>query len=107
MPMFLIKGSYNGEGMKGLKKDKASGREKVLTAACKTVGGKLHSLWYAFGDYDVYGLVEFPSYVHAAAISTSIGATGMFSAVATTALLTVPEMDQALSENVTYRAPGA
>ncbi|HME25850.1 MAG TPA: GYD domain-containing protein [Acetobacteraceae bacterium] len=106
MPKFLIKGSYNAEGMKGLKKDKASGREKALAAACNTVGGKLDGLWYCFGDHDVYGLVDVPSNVHAAAICTNIGASGMFSAVSTTALLTVAEMDQALSEQVTYRAPG-
>jgi len=106
MPKFLITGTYNAEGMKGLKKDKASGREKALVAALKTVGGKLEGLWYALGDRDVYGLVDVPSHVHAAAVATNIGASGMFSSVSTTALLTVAEMDQALAEKVTYRAPG-
>jgi hypothetical protein len=30
MPKFMIKASYTSEGMKGLQKDKASGREKAI-----------------------------------------------------------------------------
>ena len=30
MPKFLIKGSYTAEGMKGLRKDKASVRHKLI-----------------------------------------------------------------------------
>jgi uncharacterized protein with GYD domain len=106
MPKFLIKASYTAEGMKGLKKDKASGREKAVAAALKSLGGKLDGIWYALGDVDVYALIDVPSHVHAAALSTTVGASGLVTG-STTALLTVAEMDQALSETVTFRAPGA
>jgi hypothetical protein len=33
---------------KGLQKDKASGREKAVAAACNAVGGKLDSFYYAY-----------------------------------------------------------
>ena len=41
MPKFLIKGSYTAEGLKGLKKDKASGREKAVATACTEVVPRL------------------------------------------------------------------
>jgi uncharacterized protein with GYD domain len=106
MPKFLLKGSYTAEGMKGLKKDKASGRETAVTATVKALGGKVDGIWYALGDDDAFLVIDLPSHVHAAALATSISATGMIN-TSTTALLTVAEMDQALSEKVTYRAPGA
>jgi hypothetical protein len=44
MPKYLIKANYTAEGMKGLQKDKASGREKAVATACKAVGGKLDAI---------------------------------------------------------------
>jgi len=41
MAKYLITASYTAEGMKGLRKDKASGRRNVLRQACASVGGKL------------------------------------------------------------------
>ncbi len=105
MPKFLVKGTYTAEGMKGLKKDKASGREKAIAAAAKALGGKLDGIWYSLGDHDVFAVVELPSHVHVAALCTNVGASGLVH-TSTTTLLTVAEMDQALAEKVTYRAPG-
>ena len=105
MPKFLIKGTYTAEGLKGLKKDKASGREKAVGAACKALGGKIDGIWYSLGDADVYVVVDLPSHVHVAALSANVGTSGLVQ-VSTTTLLTVAEMDQALGEKVTYRAPG-
>ena len=106
MPKFLIKASYTTEGMKGLKKDKASGREEAVAAVLKGLGGKLDGIWYALGDVDVFVVIDVPSHVHAAALGATVGASGLVT-TSTTALLTVAEMDKALSEKVTYRAPGA
>jgi uncharacterized protein with GYD domain len=107
MPKFLIKGTYNADGLKGLRKDKASGREKALVAACGAYGGKLDILYYALGDDDVFGIVDLSSHVHAASLAIAIAASGMFTSVKTVALLTVAEMDQALGEDTKYRPPGS
>jgi uncharacterized protein with GYD domain len=105
MPKFLIKGSYTAEGIKGLRKDKASGREKAVAAACAALGGKLDAIYYALGDDDVFIVVDAPSHVEVASLSVAIGASGMFSPC-TVPLLTVAEMDQALGEDAKYRPPG-
>jgi len=105
MPKFLIKGSYTAEGLKGLQKDKASGREKSIAAACKSLGGKLDALYYALGDDDVLAVVDMPSHVHISSLCVAVGASGMAS-TRTAPLLTVAEMDKALGEGTKYRPPG-
>ncbi len=105
MPKFLIKGSYSAEGLKGLQKDKASGREKSIAAACKALGGKLDALYYALGDDDVFAVVDMPSHVHMSSLCVAVGASGMVS-TRTVPLLTVAEMDKALGEGTKYRPPG-
>jgi uncharacterized protein with GYD domain len=105
MPKFLIKANYTAEGMKGLQKDKASGREKAVAAACKAVGGKLDALYYALGDDDVFVVVDVPSHVQVASLCVAVGASGMVH-TRTVPLLTVAEMDKALGEDTKYRPPG-
>ncbi|MCW3476738.1 GYD domain-containing protein [Limobrevibacterium gyesilva] len=106
MPKFLIKASYTTEGMKGLKKDKASGREKAVASACEALGGKLDALYYALGDDDAFAVVDLPSRVHVASLGVAVCASGMAS-TRTVPLLTVAEMDKALGEDAKYRPPGS
>jgi uncharacterized protein with GYD domain len=106
MPKFLIKANYTAEGMKGLKKDKASGREKAIAASCKALGGKLDAIYYALGDDDVFIVVDMPSHVHVASLGVAVGASGMGS-TRTVPLLTVAEMDKALDQDTKYRPPGS
>jgi uncharacterized protein with GYD domain len=105
MPKFLIKGNYTSEGMKGLKKDKASGREKSVAGACKALGGKLEAIYYALGDDDVFVVVDLPSHVQMASLAVAVGASGLVN-TRTVPLLTVAEMDKALAEDAKYRPPG-
>jgi uncharacterized protein with GYD domain len=106
MPKFLIKASYTAEGMQGLRKDKASGREKAVAAACAAVGGKLDATYYALGDDDAFFIVDAPSHVQMAAFHVVVEASGM-AHTHTVPLLTVAEMDKALNEDTAaYRAPG-
>jgi uncharacterized protein with GYD domain len=106
MAKFLIEGSYTAEGMRGLAKDKASGRKAAVEATITALGGKLECVYYAFGDNDVILIVEFPDNVTAAAIGIAVAGSGLVR-TKTTVLLTVSEVDAALAKTVPYRAPGA
>lgn len=106
MPKFLVSGSYSPEGLQGLHKDKASGRQAVVKELLASVGGKLESLYYALGDNDVYVLCDCPDAVSAAALSLAASASGLVR-TKVTALLTVEEVDRALTMKPAYRAPGA
>ena len=106
MAMFLVEASYTAEGLKGLMKDKASGRRTALEKGLAAMGGKLEAMYFAFGEHDVLLICDCPDAVSAAALSVAASATGLVK-TRTTLLLTVEEADQALAKTVSYRAPGA
>jgi uncharacterized protein with GYD domain len=106
MAKYLITASYTAEGMKGLQKDKASGRRNAVREACESIGGKLESFYFAFGEDDVVTIVDLPDNVAASALSLAASATGLVR-TRTTALLTVDEVDKSLATAVKFRGAGA
>jgi uncharacterized protein with GYD domain len=102
----MFHGSYSIEGVKGLIKEGGTGRRAAVEAALKSFGGQLESMYYAFGDTDVYVVVDGIDDVTVAAFSLAVGATGGFGHVNTTVLLTPEEIDQAGKKTVSYRGPG-
>ena len=105
MPKYLLKVSYTAEGVKGVLKDGGTARKKAAEAAVKSTGGSLESMYFAFGDDDVYCIVDGPDNASMAAASMAIGASGLVKAT-TVPLLTAEEIDQAAKKTVTYTAPG-
>ncbi len=72
MPKFLIQASYTTEGLKGLVKDKASGRKAAIEKALKSVGAKMECFYYSFGDHDVVLVVDGPDNISAAAMGGAL-----------------------------------
>ena len=66
MPKYLIEASYTAEGLRGLTKDKASGRRKAIEKGLTAIGGKLESIHFAFGDADVILICDCPDAASAA-----------------------------------------
>ena len=105
MPKYLIQGNYTAEGAKGLLKDGGSKRVRAAKAAMKTVGGKVDAIYFAFGDTDVYAIVDAPDNASMTALSLTVAGTGALS-ITTTALLTPKEVDEASTMAVAYKPPG-
>ena len=105
MPKYLIQGNYTAEGAKGLLKDGGSKRVKAAKAAMKSAGGKVDAMYFAFGDTDVYAIVDAPDNASMTALSLTIAGTGA-AGVRTTVLLTPEEVDEASTKAVTYKPPG-
>jgi uncharacterized protein with GYD domain len=105
MPKYLIQASYTPEGLKGLHKDKATGRRTAVMNALEPLHGKLESMYYAFGQDDVVAILDLPDNVTAGAVSFAMSASGLVR-TRTTPLLTVEEVDQALQKTFNYKAPG-
>ena len=105
MPKYLLKVSYTAEGVKGVLKDGGSARKRAAEAAVKSTGGSLESMYFAFGDTDVYCVVDAPDNASVAAASMAIGASGLVRAT-TVPLLTAEEIDQAAKKSVSYTPPG-
>jgi uncharacterized protein with GYD domain len=105
MPKYLIKASYTSEGAKGLLKDGGSKRREIAEQAMKSAGGKMEAFYFAFGDTDVFLIVDAPDHASVSAASLAINASGAVR-TETVVLITPEEIDQAAKKSVTYRAPG-
>ena len=105
MPRYLAHASYTVEGLKGLLKDGGTKRREAIEQLAKGLGGTLEAFYYAFGDDDVFAILDFPDNVSAMAVSMAINASGG-ATVKTTVLLTPEEVDQATKKTVDYRPPG-
>lgn len=105
MPKYLVEASYTAEGLKGLQKDKASGRVAVLRKAIEALGGKLEAMYYCLGENDVIVIADAPDNASVAALNIAVSSTGL-ARTKTTVLLTTEETDKALAKSVAYTAPG-
>ena len=105
MPKFLIEVSYTSDGVKGLMKDGGTKRRAAAKALVESVGGTLETMYFAFGDTDVFVIVDAPDAAAAAAASLALGASGSVTS-RTTVLLTVDDMDAAVKKSTSYVPPG-
>jgi len=106
MARYMFQASYSSDGIKGVLKEGGTGRRAAVEAAIKSLGGKLESFYFAFGDTDVFVVVDGIDNSTAAAFSMGVAATGTLSNLKTTVLLTPEEIDQAGKKTLSYRAPG-
>ncbi len=106
MSLYLWHATYTVEGTKGLIKEGGVKRRATVQKMVEQLGGKLHAFYYAFGDTDVYCIVDLPDHATAAAASFAVHAAGG-AQVKTIVLLTPEEIDSASKKAVSYRAPGS
>jgi uncharacterized protein with GYD domain len=105
MSKYMFQANYVGEGIKGLIKEGGSSRVAAVEKAALSVGGKVDAFYYAFGDVDVYAVVDLPDNAAAAALALTINASGNV-VVKTAVLMTPEEVDLAVKKSPSYRAPG-
>ncbi|MBO0715580.1 MAG: GYD domain-containing protein [Acidimicrobiales bacterium] len=106
MPKYLFKASFALDGIRGVKAKGGSARREALEEAARSVGGSLESLYFAFGDDDLYVTADLPDNKAAMALSLSV-CSGGGGRAKTVVLLTPEEVDAAAAQDVRYRPPGA
>jgi uncharacterized protein with GYD domain len=106
MPKYMIEAAYTLEGVKGLQKAGGSSRRDAIAAVAESVGGRLESFYFAFGERDVYTVIELPDNETATAVALTVNASGAVN-VRTTILLSPEEVDAAAKRSVDYRPPGS
>ena len=106
MAKYLIRGNYGAAGVAGLIKEGGSGRRAAVDELVASVGGTVESMYFAFGDTDVYVICDFPDTASAAAVSLTISASGVASA-SVTPLLTAEDLDAAAKKSPSYRPPAS
>ena len=105
MPKFLIDGKYSVDGVKGLLKEGGTGRRAAVEKLAQSLGGKLEAIYFAFGETDVFAILDLPDNASATALALTVGGTGSIS-LKTTVLMTPEEVDGAVKKHPSYRAPG-
>ena len=107
MPKYLLKANYTAPaGVQGLLSEGGTKRRETATQAIEGVGGTVESFYYAFGDTDVYAIVDAPDNATITSVSLTLNATGAVS-IETVPLITPEEVDAAVAMQVDYRPPGA
>ena len=76
--------------------EKPNDRTGAAKALIEGFGGKLHSYYFSFGEYDGLAICEFPDPTVAAACSLAAMATGAFTHFESTTLLTAAEAEAAM-----------
>ncbi len=106
MPKFLFEAAYTLDGVKGVQGAGGSSRREAVAQVAESVGGRLESFYFAFGDRDAYVIVDLPDNEAAAAVALTVNAAGG-ATVKTVVLLTPDEVDAAAKRSVDYQPPGA
>ena len=105
MPKYLWKASYTTAGAKGVAAEGGSARVKAVTETAESAGGRVEALYFAFGDVDVYVIVDLPDNEAATAAALTVNSSGAVS-LQTTLLITPDEVDAAAKRTVQYRPAG-
>jgi uncharacterized protein with GYD domain len=105
MPKYLFQASYTPEGVAGIRAQGGSSRRDAVAATAEGLGGSVESFYFAFGDSDVFTVLDLPDNEVATAIALTVNASGAV-AVKTTVLLAPEEVDAAAQRSVEYRPPG-
>jgi uncharacterized protein with GYD domain len=107
MALFMTQFSYTSEAWCTMVKNPAD-RGEVLRAFIEKQGGKLHGIWYCFGEYDGVAIYEYPDNMGAMVNVLATTVQGFLKATKTTVLFSMEESVDAMTRarEVVYPAPG-
>lgn len=105
MARYLIKARYASEGAQGLLSGGGTARRTAVDTLITSLGGRVESFDFAFGEHDLYVVCELPGNAAAAAVALTVNATGLVQ-LQTVPLLTAEEVDEASRLQGTYTPPG-
>ena len=106
MPKYLLKANYTVDGLKGLKKEGATSRRKTIEQMISGLHGRLEAFYYAFGETDLFCIVDLPDNLAATALAAAVNSAGAVT-LRTVPLMTTEEVDEAFKKTPAYRPPGA
>ena len=106
MPKYLIQANYTQQGVKGLIAEGGTARLAAVQKLTESMGGKLEGFYYAFGQTDLFVVVDVPDATSALAVSLAVNSSGG-ATTTTIPLISVEEVDKAAQATPLYRAPGA
>jgi uncharacterized protein with GYD domain len=106
LPKYLFEIKYTVEGIRGVAGQGGTARVAAAKQAAESLGGKVEAFYFAFGESDVFVIIDLPDNQAAAALAVTATSSGTMTA-RTTVLITPEEMDGAARQEVAFRPPGA
>jgi uncharacterized protein with GYD domain len=108
MAKYLFQATYTSEAW-AAQVCNPQNRVEAVRPVIEGLSGRLEAVYYAFGDYDVVGIVDVPDNVSMAAFSLAAYAGGAVKAVKTTPLMTIEEGIEAMrkASGTGYCPPGS
>jgi uncharacterized protein with GYD domain len=106
MSRYLFIARYASEGAKGVLTKGGTARRSAIEKSVTDLGGHVETFDFAFGEDDVYTIIDLPDPRAAAAMAMNVNASGT-THVRTIVLLTPEEIDAAANQSVAYTAPGS
>jgi len=107
MPYYMLQGAYTSEAW-AAQVANPQDRVEVVRPIFEKLGGRIESAYFAFGEYDVVLITEFPDNVSAAAIAVALNAGGSFKNAKTTPLMTIEDGVEVMRKagSTGYTPPG-
>ena len=105
MSRYMFIARYDSAGVKGVVSKGGTARAAVIEKLAADLGGRMETFDFAFGEDDVYTLVELPDNKAAAAVALAVNSTGL-AHVRTVVLMSPEDVDAATKQTVNYTPPG-
>jgi uncharacterized protein with GYD domain len=107
MPLYMTQFAYTPEAWAALTRSPED-RSRAFGSLAESIGGRMVSFYYSFGEYDGVVIFEAPDEQSAASGVLAAISPGHLKTVRTTPLLSVEEAMEAMRRagEVTYRGPG-
>lgn len=106
MPKYLYKTKLTDEGMRGTLEEGGVARRDTVKKMAESLGGRLETFYYAFGETDAYVIVDLPDAATAAAAAITVGLSGSGS-IETVALIEPEDIETIAGMTIDYRPPGS
>jgi uncharacterized protein with GYD domain len=97
MPLYITRGNYSSDTMKAMMA-KPEDRSEAVGKLFAAVGGKLHGLYFTFGEYDFLLIAEAPSEKDMAAALIAIAGSGAVTNLHTTVAISTGDMKTAFGK---------
>ena len=107
MAHYMVQAAYTAEAIAAMVKNPED-RTAAIRPVVEKLGGKLESIWFCFGDYDVVGISQMPDNVSAAAFAFAVSQGGKIKSFKTTPLMSTGDAVKAMKKaaGAGYRPPG-
>jgi uncharacterized protein with GYD domain len=110
MAKYAVLGGYTAEAWSKMVENPGD-RTAAVKKAVETLGGKLESFYWSFGDDDFLGIIEVPDDAAAGAFSVAVGSSGTLRNLRTIKLISLEEgrkvLEKAKTTKAAYSPPGA